>query len=139
MEWEVLAENAEIPAKPRGVWTRVLEFVAAGSTIKIEVRDAEKAAWNYAAGKGCSADGDATSLISRSSCVNVKAPVGALIGKMGGSTAGVDTDGTIFVAGSWCVVAVTAGGPLYLTINDEESGMWNNSGSMVVTVSKQKS
>ena len=46
------------------------------------------------------------------------APPGALIGRIGGSSAGLKADGA-FVVGSSCVVAVPAGsiGPLFLSFN----------------------
>jgi hypothetical protein len=74
-------------------------------------------------------------MIVRARCLLEKGPVGALIGKLGGSTAGSD-DGTLFLAGQSCVVKVAQGngGPLYLTINDEITGLGNNDGTISVEV-----
>src|ERR1019366_9386451 len=54
---------------------------------------------------------------------------------LGGSTGGSD-DGTLFLAGQSCVVNVAQGngGPLYLTINDEITGLGNNDGTISVEV-----
>ncbi|HWT05046.1 MAG TPA: hypothetical protein VN224_04770 [Xanthomonadales bacterium] len=77
------------------------------------------------------------SLIGRARCLCDKAPVGALIGKLGGSTAGA-ADGAVFVVGSSCIVKVgDDDAPLYLTINDEESGMSNNQGSLKVKIEQR--
>ena len=58
-----------------------------------------------------------------------------MIGKIGGSSAGINDGTKTFVVGRYCVVTVPeGGGPLYLTINDEYAGMENNADSIDVTV-----
>jgi hypothetical protein len=61
-------------------------------------------------------------------CLLHTAPIGALIGKFGGST-GDARDPKPFIVGRHCIVRVPdEGGPLYLTINDTPDGMANNVG-----------
>jgi hypothetical protein len=91
--------------------------------------------WSYAESSEavCGANGDPDTFLSPAICLWPPAPVGALIGKFGGSTAGLD-DGTRFIAGAYCVLtAPEEGGPLYLTINDEYTGFDNNAGSIGVS------
>ncbi len=68
-------------------------------------------------------------------CLSQDALVGALIGKLGGSSASVKNSNA-FVVGSYCVleVAETSKGPLYLTINDLPAGMGDNSGKLLVSI-----
>jgi hypothetical protein len=62
-------------------------------------------------------------------------PVGALIVKIGGSTAGV-ADGVVRVAGSSAVIQIDdkTSGPVFLTINDELTGLSDNSGELRVKI-----
>jgi hypothetical protein len=121
-----------IPARPNGLWTLVAKHVEGDSLLHITA--SATAQWSYSDTDLaiCSADGDPRSLISRARCLAPAAPVGALIGKIGGSTAAA-SDGLIFVVGMQCTTKVPPeGGPLYLTINDEPGGMDNNAHAMTV-------
>jgi hypothetical protein len=130
MDWQLVSE-LHVPARPRGLWTLVVDFVIGPALLKVEA----DGGWRYAPSCECGPDGDLLALIMRERCLYEKAPIGALIGKIGGSTAGID-DGTVFLAGSFCVVRVPdAGGPLFLTINDEYSGYANNESDVTVRVS----
>jgi hypothetical protein len=123
--------TVNVPAKPRGLWTRAKDFVE-GPFLTIEARPHGFWAYADAATSRCGADGDPDALLARANCLNPDAPVGALIGKIGGSSGGVK-DGTPFVVGGYCVFRVPdGGGPLYFTINDEYDGMANNAGSITV-------
>ncbi len=136
--WPRLTGPVGVPAKPeRGVWTLVNEYVDGGIVLKIEVT-AKHPTWKYNPDSGgeCGPDGDTGSLVLRSKCLLATAPVGAVIGKIGGSTAGA-ADGTVFVVGHSCVVKVVDGGPLYFSINDQENGMWNNTGEMEINVHRK--
>jgi hypothetical protein len=136
--WSALTGAApiDVPAKPSaGVWTKAIDYVEGGTILKLEVGTANSS-WHYGDEDQCGPDGDVASIVLRSKCLLASAPVGALIGKIGGSTAG-SADGAVFVVGSFCIVKVGAdGGPLYLTINDQENGMSNNRDTMNVTVSR---
>jgi hypothetical protein len=126
--------KVEVSAKPQGLWTLVAEYVCGPVLVKIEA--APDGQWNYSETGACTADGDLLSLISPQTCLLRGAPVGALIAKICGSTAGT-SDGTMFLVGRSCIYEVdqTKRGPLYLTINDELTGMANNHGKLAVTVS----
>ena len=66
----------------------------------------------------CQPDGLAGLVLPADRVVLPDAPPGALIGRIGGSSAGLKADGA-FVIGSSCVVAVPAGsiGPLFISFN----------------------
>ncbi len=115
----------------------MIDFIDGGTILKIEAETDEL--WRYAPDRRCTANGDPAAQIARERCVFAGAPVGALIGKIGGSTVGA-ADGTVFAVGSQCVVKVAdPGGPLYLTINDEETGMdaESNAGSLHVSIARR--
>jgi len=70
---------------------------------------------------------------------------GALIGKIGGSSADVPDNSQqaspygsrrAFAVGSHCVISLgaTKGGPLFVTMNDTPEGFANHSGALVVLV-----
>jgi hypothetical protein len=116
-----------IRARPDGLWTLVVEHVEGPGLLQISASPASRWSYSDTHESICSANGDPRALISRAQCLLATAPVGSLIGKFGGSTAGA-SDGTLmFVVGMRCTVKVpSGGGPLYLTINDEPGGMDNN-------------
>jgi len=131
MDWPVQFEK-EVAANPKGIWSLVSEYVRGPALIKIEADDAK---WKYSKADECTADGDLLSTISTQACILQGAPVGALIGKIGGSTAGTG-DGTLFVVGRICIIELDASkrGPLYLTINDELTGLGNNDQKLKVKI-----
>jgi hypothetical protein len=134
MDWpdKPAVEKKEVPAKPAGIWTLVHEYVHGPALIRIEAEDTE---WMYSKADKCKADGDLLSSISPAACILKDAPVGALIGKIGGSSAGI-SDGTLFVVGKHCIFELDPNkrGPLYLTINDELTGFENNNNAIEVDI-----
>jgi hypothetical protein len=135
-EWVVLNDNVKVKARPDGVWTLALEWVNGPAVLKFEAGDEE---WFYAEpdASNTRADGHLSSLLAAKSCLLPSAPVGALIGKIGGSSAGV-SDGTVFVVGKFCLVEIDKSkGPVYLTINDELTGFGNNRGEISVKISSR--
>jgi hypothetical protein len=132
-EWIVLNEGLKVRARPDGVWTLALEWVKGPALLKFEAGDEE---WFYAESDSSKAraDGHLSSLLAAKSCLLSTAPVGALIGKIGGSSAGV-TDGTLFVVGKFSLMEIDRPrGPIYLTINDELTGFGNNRGEITVKI-----
>ena len=142
--WQLLIDKQKIPAKAQtGLWTLVLETVQGLGRLKLEATGE----WTYDPGlkRTCGPDGDFRSDYDASHCLLPKAAPGSLVGKIGGSTAGVE-DGFVFVVGSFCVVEpgiqergniaekIPANGPLYLGINDRRDAMFDNAGDLTVSV-----
>jgi hypothetical protein len=132
--WEQISPNAfAVPALPDGLWTPVLDFLPGPCILKIAAVTTDS--WSYSPTAQCGADGDMSSLLLPARCLYENGPVGAMIAKVGGSSAGFKDDGTVFLIGKTAIINVEApGGPLYLTINDEVTGMWNNAGSIRVLI-----
>lgn len=134
--WVVLKDKVKIAAKPTGLWTLAAEWVEGPALLKFEAGDE---AWFYSesdSGKTY-ADGHLASLLATKTCLLPSAPVGALIGKIGGSSASA-TDGTLFAVGKFTLLEIDKPkGPLYLTINDELTGFGNNRGEILVNISSR--
>src|ERR1041385_6029454 len=131
--WTKIAENIRIEANPAsGLWTNVCEYLGPKRLIKIEAN--KTSTWKYGEGKPCGADGDLDG--DGAELMVQTAPLGALIGKMGGSTAVNETENPLFVVGSLIVMRLkdTQEGPLYLTINDSPKGLADNSDGIQVNV-----
>ncbi|HKV61837.1 MAG TPA: hypothetical protein VJO16_07990 [Candidatus Acidoferrum sp.] len=133
MNWTEVKDGFEVKAKPDGIWTLAYEYVRAPALVEIEANDDE---WEYAPGKKCSANGDLSSTLRPQDAILTTAPVGALIAKVGGSTAGI-SDGRLFVVGKKALLQLdqNTSGPLFLTINDQLSGLQNNDKSIKVKIS----
>src|SRR6266851_457109 len=118
--WKQIAK-VKVPAKPAtGLWTNVVDYVAGPRRLKFTA----EGAWKYAKGsRQVTADGDLLVTANPTSMIVATAPVGALVAKIGGSTAG-KADGTPYIIGSYCVLDLTEQmkGSLYLTVNDEPAG-----------------
>jgi hypothetical protein len=135
-EWVVLREGVNVKARPDGVWTLALEWVNGPAVLKFEAGNEE---WFYAEAdvSKARADGHLSSLLAAKNSLLPTAPVGALIGKIGGSSAGT-ADGTLFVVGKFCLVEIDKSkGPVYLTINDELTGFVNNRGEITLKISSR--
>lgn len=133
MTWSQV-QQVTVPAKPMGVWTWAIDYVKGPARILIEATDG--AQWCYSPGCACGPDGDLSALLSAEHTILPTAPVGALILKIGGSTAGT-TDGTTRVAGSKAYIEIDdkVSGPVFLTINDALGGMSDNTGELHVKIS----
>jgi hypothetical protein len=94
--------------------------------------------WNYSSEGKCTADGDPRASLNPATCLMTDAPPGALIAKIGGSTAG-KTDGLkLYVVGSFCVIELDdkTKGPLFLTMNHDPMSSLERNGSLKVTISQ---
>lgn len=134
MQCNWVPENARaFTPHPGRLWTLLLEYVPPKSRLKIEA----SGTWRYGSAElTCDADGDANPLLSAAACPIPEAPVGALIGKIGGSTIG-RADGLLFASGVSCVLETgDAKGPLYLAINVPPGTVPSNAGTLQVTVSE---
>jgi hypothetical protein len=150
--WQPLVADAHgapqtiaIPARPDGLWTKVVDCIPAGHKLRIQVMGGQWTADPDKASSG--AEGvmrDATGLLAP------WAPPGCLIGKVGGSTADntaplatatvAQTQAVnaptvfVFAVGSFCMVQVPTAvtGPLYLTMNDAPANFSKHAGSVNV-------
>jgi len=131
--WQELTGIPPIKAKPdSGFWTKAYDYIDAPTLLKI-IATGE---WNYSTkfGAKCSANGDLMSPFNSARCIYEKAPVGALIGRIGGSVADKDPS-SIFVVGSECVRKLDQEkGPLFLTINDMWTGFGDNDDQLTVHI-----
>ena len=131
-------KRVSVPATPAaGMWSVALEWIEGPCRLCISA-DGE---WSFAdeADAKCGPDGSPVSHIPASRCLNPDAPVGALIGKIGGSTADSSVEGTLrFVVGRYCAFRLAAehSGPLFLTINDTRTGYADNGGQVQVTIER---
>lgn len=133
MTWAEIKDGITVPAKPAGIWTWALDYVKGPALIQIEATGD----WSYTSSKKkCGPDGDLNAFMRPDSTILPGAPVGALIVKIGGSTAGAN-DGSVHIAGSRGLVQIDdkISGPVFLTINDELSGLADNDGQLTVKIS----
>lgn len=129
-----MEKRVTVKAKPDGTWTFV--DVLWSAPLRLQFAAAAGQKWNYSASGQCTADGDPQSLIDPARTILGSGPVGAIIGKIGGSSAGASDGAATFLVGSRCAFETKADwrGILYLTINDEPRGMGNNSGEIEVVI-----
>lgn len=132
MKWSEVGKDIEVKAKPQGMWTWAVDYVKGPALILIEA----SGNWTYSRGASCGPDGDLSAVISTGHAILPAAPIGALLIKIGGSTAGVN-DGAVRVAGTKAVIQIDdkTSGPILLTINDEITGFADNDGIVKATVS----
>ena len=123
---------ADVPAKPTGVWTWVYDWVQGPALIQVTA----EGTWNYGPASATGPNGDQNALVGANQPILAGAPIGALILKVGGSTAGI-SDGTVKLAGERGLVEIDANtrGPIFLTINDERTGLDDNSGQLQAKIS----
>jgi hypothetical protein len=136
IDWNKLDDKDEvtIPAKPaNGLWTMVRTMVTGPQIIKLEATGEWRPVATMAP---CTADGFQHWAFRRDGLLTGKAPIGALIAKIGGSNITAQ-DADIQVVGSLAVIVVQdkTSGPLYLTINDALGCFDDNSGELTVTIS----
>jgi hypothetical protein len=131
--WNPLGAPFKVPAKSEHLWTQTAIFIEGPILLKFVANGK----WSYSTkfAGDCSADGDWSSAIPVKRCVSNKAPVGSLIGKIGGSIADPGGD-TVFLVGSFCVLEIgpEKRGPLYLTMNDIMDRANDNEGELEVLV-----
>lgn len=134
----------EISAGPP-FWTMAEDYILGPVKLKIEVVDPE-AVWQFAAEAYCKAHGTIRNDLG---ALLPAAPIGALIGKLGGGTADVPAPAAtgsqpvapagmkLFAVGTYAVIQVGKddSGALFLTMNDTLAGFASHRGSMKVRVS----
>lgn len=155
--WRKIVDRMTIPQDQGTAWTRVLDYVTPGKLMKIEVVIDAKATpaingkWKPADFQSeCTADGDYSGTEpvgkpQRADALLSNAPLGALIGRIGGSAADKSVDAPVppatpnrlvFSVGRHCVFSVptTPIGALYLSVNDNSPNTLKLSGNLVVDV-----
>jgi hypothetical protein len=137
---------ARVPARPDGLWNMIVEHIAGPRLLRISVKDLDKdknpvaVKWKLAAAEECGANG-IIKTAAHTGALNTSAPRGALIAKVGGSTADL-ADATAvaarrtFTVGAYCVVSLekTDTGPLFLTMNDDPDSFSNHDGELLVLI-----
>jgi hypothetical protein len=132
--WREVVVNREIPAAAAdGFWTPVLDYVPAGTILKIQARGR----WNYSDESAALVGpaGDPASPVARDQLLNAKACIGALVGKIGGSTGEKEGDHS-FVVGSYCVLEVPEkkAGALMLAMNNLGTARVGSSEPLLVSI-----
>lgn len=133
-----------------GFWTLAEEFVPGIRLLRVRVAGQDRdgnavpTVWSQANGVPCGPDGD-PAITAPTGILCSAAACGALIGKIGGSTADIpDTVGgaggsysgkKVFAVGHDCILSLPAasdGGPLFLTMNDKPQGFPGHTGELLV-------
>jgi hypothetical protein len=131
--WEAVSgQPISLLARPGvGLWTPVIDYVTGPLILRIGAEGVWKPVESLPA---CTADGFKEWFFGRDWLLTKNAPLGALIGKIGGSNIST-SDADIFLIGSYAVITVdNRTGPLYLTINDAPPFFSDNSGEIKVTI-----
>lgn len=125
-------KHFQLVMKPGPLWRLALDYVPGPRLLRIQVTDDRGVPadpdWGRK-GHECKAYGLPTASLPKTALLCSSAPKGALIGKLGGSSAdqpditpNAPPNGSkkVFAVGSHCVIAVTKddSGPLYLTQNE---------------------
>jgi hypothetical protein len=146
-KWTPL-KRVRIEARPTGLWSVVTDYVLGSRLLRFSLLDTDpqnqpvSLFWNPASGVQCGADGIGI-FPSKTGLLSPGAMYGALIGKIGGSSADIPDPSQptspygskrVFGVGSYCVISLAAaeGGPLFLTMNDNPEGFANHSGALHV-------
>ncbi len=161
--WRKIVTELQVPKSESDQWTVAMEYVTPGKIMKIEVivdaarqvdrggqQQAISGQWKpFEFRETCSADGDLRGAARESPAVGTlpvtSAPAGALIARIGGSTAdqGADTPpqgGTpsriVFSVGRMCVFTAPATntGSLFLAVNVDPARMPGVAGFQVVNI-----
>lgn len=148
--WQPLVIGIVIPARPAGIWTRAVDYILGPRKIKISVNPAS--IWTLSLGTDRGPDGDPTQPQNLNQLpLLTSAPIGALIGKVGGSAADNTAPvismpntapilpanvPTAFSVGSFCIFELsnTQRGSLFLTMNDAAAAFTQHSGQLLVDI-----
>jgi hypothetical protein len=147
--WRTILAKFDVPSVGGILWTNAIDFVPGGTTLKISVEPGSE--WTpEGCLKPCSADGEMDQVLSQATLAISGVPRGALIGRIGGSSADQTLDAAsaattnqsprmfLFAIGRFCVVQIPANtsGALFLGMNDAASGAAKASGSIKVNVAQ---
>ncbi len=122
-----------VPAKPDGLWTAVHDFISGTVALRFKA----KGEWSYAPKRKCGPDG-VRGLGLPQDVMVPGTPLGALIAKIGGSSADKPdaTKQAVFAVGSECVVVLDGknSGTLFMTMNDEPTQFGGHDGTLDIEI-----
>jgi hypothetical protein len=130
----------KIPGRPGCGWTPVFDYLTPGKMYRLQVpvqgTTGDDQKWEPESAGECTADGNPATARG-TALLLASAAVGALVAKIGGSTADLTADKdkvVLFAVGRHCVFTVDAakGGTLYLGVNDSAGSMFNVNGQLTV-------
>jgi|SRR5882724_2039902 len=142
-------KKVKVEAKPAGIWNIALPYICGSRLLRfsIQTTDDKKATvpkeWAPSPKKKCGPDGVP---MTKTGALLSTAPFGAIVGKIGGSTADLpDTTAPstspysgkkVFAVGAYAVVSIAATdcGPLFVTMNDSPDGFEDHSGELWVLI-----
>lgn len=145
--WRKIVKSLTVPEREGVIWTRALDYVTANKLYLITVDPEETGGkiadqlWTPEASQKCTADGN-PALKREEDCMLADCSAGALIARIGGSSANQKLDATkvtMFSVGRHCVFSVsdaTKVGSLYLGMNDTQKSMAKIGESLRVTISE---
>ena len=140
----------KLEATPSPLWYLASDYVAGSRLLRITVVNHDEnnanvaTTWSPIGGTNCGPEGVTTSA-AKSGLLTGGALYGALIGKLGGSSADVPDASSptaaygtkrVFAVGSHCVISLANAdtGPLFFTMNDAPSGFAQHSGILYILV-----
>jgi hypothetical protein len=132
--WQLLVE-VKVQAKPEheALWKLVYEYLAGPRRLRFKATGA----WQRGPDLTCGPNGASREGLVDAANLAGGAQVGALIGKIGGSTADKgDSPAQVFAVGEYCVIHFpdTTRGGLFLTMNDKPQNFDQHSGELDVTI-----
>jgi len=147
--WQSL-QRVKVEARPVGLWGLASAYVPGSRLLRFKVISTDEqgntvpTVWSPVKGTNCEADG-LISVPAKLGLLSMAAMYGALIGKVGGSSADLPDSSSpgapygnkrVFPVGSYCVISIGSaeGGPLFLTMNDSPDGFAQHSGTLQVLI-----
>ena len=148
ISWKQLGV-VKVAAKAEGIWQLALEYVGGLRLLRLRVVDQDEnrnavwTTWHQTATDRATADG--LIHVVKTGLLLTSAPPGALIAKIGGSTADVPDAASpsapygtkkVFAVGSYCVVNLAAqdAGPLFMAMNDSLDNVKHHEGALHVAI-----
>lgn len=122
-----------LPAKSVALWTPVLDYIEGPTRLRFKA----SGKWTYAEGRETGPEGDRNLGFPQDVLVP-GAPLGALVGKVGGSSVEKPDAAKqpVFPIGTECVISLDekVKGTLFLTMNDEPSQFDGHEGEIKVEI-----
>lgn len=132
--WRKL-KDVKVPDPQDAAWTPALDYLIPKRLYRLHVKETANSWKLDGMTTTCTVDGTDLGAARSGDPIYRDSPFGALVGKVGGSTA--DHTGVIFGVGRYCVYQVSEeakAGPLYLGVNDLSVLMSKVSGQIDVEI-----